>query len=217
MVTEAKKGEETGKEDPPVEPTVTDDGAGKKEEKPTDETPPFDTKAFAEEIVTAVSEETSKEVDRRITGLMKTLTSEYDLKKQTPKDDPPKEPSRSVGNQRILRAAIRDRVAMEWEDVDERKMASDLAKQIGEARGLSDTEDEELVASEVVEQVKTWMETAKEQYEAATKSDLERRGLLKDQPPGQQQSGKKGEQGPSAQEQFDKGAEKAKEMFGQKE
>lgn len=162
-------------------------------------------------------------VDRRITSLMKTLQKDYGLAKSGTKkrsgkvsdDDGESRESRDPMLTRHLRTAIRDAVGDEFDDKTERKMALKLAKEIGDLRGLTVDEDEDEIASEIVEQVKGLMGDAKSHFEAAVKKDLKRRGLLQEEDPGQDGKTRATKKGPgkSPEELFRAGQSRAKEKF----
>lgn len=197
-------------EDEEVEQEEVEDES-EEESEDESEPAPFD----SEELITRITGAVESKIDSRISGLMKTLKDDYGLKK--PKPNKPE--SESIGSNpnlvRVLRAAARDAVALEFDDKEERKFATGLVKELVDARGLADDEDEEAVAALLVDRVKMFMDEAKAHYASVTTKDLERRGRLKpsDDPP-QPTKKKTGKPGPSMIEQFAAGKEAAKSLYG---
>jgi len=203
--------------DPVIEPKVTEPDPKKKEPKPG-EPDPVDPEQLVKDAVTAASdafaEQMETAIDRRTTSLMKTLASDYGLTKKTKDPATETEPAPDPNAIRALRAALRDEVAAEFEDPAERKLALSLAKQMGEARGLASDEDEDEVAGEIVKGVKSFLEEASSQAEAAVTADYKRRGLLKEDDPTQPPAGG-GTDGPgtSPAELFKKGGQAARDRY----
>lgn len=208
------------KTDDSVEDEEDDDSTDDVDESEDDEDDDDNT-ALIDAIVERVAEKTSSQIDSRVNSLVKTLTKDYGLKKRSDDDDGDKSKSKTVatrnrGLDRVLRGAVREATNEAFDDPKERKAALVIAKQIADARGLGEDEDEDEVAEEIIESVTEFMASAKVHYESALRKDFEQRGLIEPEPP--KQPGKKGtktQTGKSPSELFKQGQAKAKVRFGQ--
>lgn len=201
-------------EEPPPDPEETGDDDGEGGEGDGETSTQFDPAAFEQRLLASLG----SVVDSRINKFQNTLERNYGLKKSG--SNPPSTEASGPDPQstRWLRAAIRDAVATEFDDAEERKQAMALVKQFADGRTLQPGEDEDEVAAELVEVAKKWMGQAKDHYESAMRKDLEQRGLLQPDDPTQPKGGgsTKPKPGPSAVEQFRKGQEEANKRYGQK-
>lgn len=205
---------ETETQDPPVDDSTDDSGE--------EESSGINVTELATQIRNALKTDLESVVDSRVTKLMRTLKKDYGLERKksasTDQDDEKERPSKDSGLSRVLRGAVRDEVTMRFDDAAERKTALSIAKKIADARGLADDEDEDDVATEIVDLVSSQMDGLREHYETAQRADLERRGLLKPDPAGQAQStnGRKSAAKKSPVDAFKAGQALATEKFGSK-
>lgn len=162
-------------------------------------------------VVGQVTEATTRQLDSRITGLVKTLDKKYG-------DRPKPEGEGESGGEkpdpyaaRFLRSAVMETLNREtFGSPEEAKAAMKLAVRLAGSRGLQSFEDDYEVAAEIVAEVKSTLDSLRATYEERIRADLKQRGLLTDgdvkdgpRPP------KKPTGGSTAQEEFDKGAARA--------
>lgn len=148
--------------------------------------------------------------DRRVNALLKEIRKQGSGS-QSEKPKKSESSGRSGGDVRAARLAAREYLSDEIDkfvSADERKQAMDLvALEVEVAVGRGD-DDEDEIGREVAQRVAERVRSARKMYGDKTRSDLKRRGALKDKD-GQP---KKGGGGTSPQSQLSKGAEIAQRI-----
>lgn len=210
-MTVRENAEETVEETQPIETeeVETDD-----DEKTDD-----DVSELVEALADRLGPAMESVVDRRITSLMKTLRTEYGIEKNAasaPAAKPQAAASDIGMTRQMLRMAIREEMQFqEFTSKDEAKAARDMALKFADRMHVESVEDVDDIAQEIVQQVTTTMGSMKETYQKQLRSNLKKRGLLRDEEeettsPSRNSAG----DSHSAQKAWDRGAELAKQKFG---
>ena len=191
----------------------TEDDEEIEDEKPA----VIDPAALVAQIVEQVGEQTGKEIDRRINALVKTLGTDYGLKKA----EPAKEQLKNQADDRVLlrlrKGAVAEAVSLaKFPDEETRTAARARALRLADMLPLDEDEDDYSFAERIVSEVTDELTSLRTLYEEQTRADLKRRGLLSDEAEeeeGGQPPKKPGKSGPDPEKEFKAGVDRAKAMF----
>ncbi len=166
------------------------------------------------QILERIGTQIESSIDRRVTGLMKTLTNEYGLKKGASAPKPAADPGHGVLDDRMLRLAVSEELSMaDFDTKEEQRAAKELALDFARRTRLSDVDDPDEVARAIVEQVTQRMASMKTTYQTQLRSELKQRGVLREEDESEKPTKPKTNTAQSAQKAFDAGAELARAKF----